>query len=142
MKTPIIEPYVMFSGRCEEALEFYKSALSAQIGMIMRFKDSPEEPPMPMPDGWKEKVMHCDFHVGESHIMASDGCGGDEPIQGIMLSLTVADEAAATEAFQRLSEDGEVQMPLGKTFWSPCFGMVKDQFGVGWMVSVPECTNP
>ena len=71
--------------------------------------------------------------------MASDGCPDNkEPIQGIMLSLTMPDEASANLTFATLVDGGEVLMPIGKTFWSPCFGMVRDKFGVGWMVVVPE----
>lgn len=135
---PYIQPYLHLSGRCDEALEFYKAVLNAEIGMVMRFKQSPDQPPMPLPEGWGEKVMHSEFTVGESKVMASDGCGEGETIQGITLSLTLPDEAAARQTFASLAEGGEVLMPIGETFWSPCFGMVRDRFGVGWMVTVPE----
>ncbi|GAA5482722.1 VOC family protein [Haloferula sargassicola] len=139
MNAPKIEPYLMFSGRCQEALEFYKSALHAEIGMVMRFRESPDQPPMPLPEEWNDKVMHSEFTIGESRIMASDGCpSAMEPIQGVMLSLTMPDEAAAKLTFATLVDGGEVLMPIGETFWSPCFGMVKDKFGVGWMITVPE----
>jgi len=138
MKTPLIQPYLQFGGRCEEALEFYRTTLGAEIGMVMRFKESPEQPPDPLPEGWGEKVMHCEFVVGESRIMASDGCGEPAEFKGIMLSLTLADEAAARTTFEALAAGGEVFMPIGPTFWSPCFGMVQDPFGLGWMVTVPE----
>lgn len=141
MKTPIVQPYLNFSGRCEEALEFYRSAIGAEIGMVMRFRESPEETPCPLPDGWGEKVMHCAFTVGGSLLMASDGCGESEAFSGVMLSLTMPDEDSAKGAFGALEAGGEILMPIGKTFWSPCFGMVRDRFGVGWMVTVPECTN-
>jgi PhnB protein len=184
----------MFSlgGRCEEALEFYRTALGAGVGMMMRFKESPEptRPGMVGP-GWEEKVMHASFKIGASELMASDGCPGEagfnlksevdrgdliqsagreghsseltvsfdtlssssRPIgsapcissspptsefrfKGFPLSLTFPNEAEAKEAFEALAEGGEVRMPLGKTFWSPCFGMVEDRFGMGWMVTV------
>lgn len=138
MKTPIIQPYLNFGGRCDEALAFYKTTLGAQVGMVMRFKESPDEPQCPLPDGWGEKVMHCDFRVGESLLMASDGCGDEEGFKGIMLSLTMPDEAAAKRCFEALADGGNVILPIGATFWSPCFGMVSDQFGLGWMVTVPQ----
>ena len=133
-----IEPYLFFNGRCEEAIEFYKKALGAEVLMMMRFKDSPELPATGMvPPGSDNKIMHLCMRVGDANVMASDGhCSGQTSFQGFSLSLTAADEADAKRKFAALSEGGQVQMPLAKTFWSPCFGMVADRFGVGWMVTV------
>jgi len=134
----VIQPYLFFSGRCEEALELYRSALGAEIEMLMRYKDSPEQPPDGMlSESFQNKVMHCSFRIGSSVLMGSDGCGEAEPFSGFSLSVTLPDEAAAQRAFDALSEGGKVTMPLGKTFWSPCFGMLTDRFGLGWMVSIP-----
>jgi PhnB protein len=132
-----IEPYLFFNGQCEEAVEFYKKALGAEVLMLMRFKESPEPPPPGMvPAGWDNKVMHTCLRVGNANVMASDGCGEGLNFQGFSLSLTVANEGEAQRAFGALADGGQVRMPLGKTFWSPCFGMVADRFGVGWMVTV------
>lgn len=136
-----IEPYLFFNGRCEEAVEFYKKALGAEVLMMMRFKESPEPPPPgTVPAGSENKLMHVTLRVGDATVMASDGgCSGQTSFQGFALSLIAADEDDARQKFAVLSEGGEVQMPLGKTFWSSCFGMVADRFGVGWMVTVaPE----
>ena len=133
-----IEPYLFFNGRCEEAIDFYKKALGAEVLMMMRFKESPE-PPQPgmVPAGSEEKIMHASVRIGNANIMASDGhCTGQTNFQGFSLSITAADEADAKRKFTALAEGGQVQMPLAKTFWSPCFGMVADRFGVGWMVAV------
>jgi PhnB protein len=138
MTTPIIQPYLNFGGRCEEALAFYETTLGARREMLMRFSESPEQPPTPLPDGWGEKVMHCAFRVGESLVMASDGCGEDGKFEGITLSLTVANEEEAQRVFAALAVEGNVFMPITKTFWSPCFGMVADRFGLAWMVTVPQ----
>lgn len=134
-----IQPYLFFDGRCDEALEFYKQALGAAVPMLMRFGDAPDQPPPgAMPPGYEKKVMHAEVRIGDAVFMASDGhCGGAARFDGFSLSLTVADEAAARRAFDALAADGEVRMPMGKTFFSPCFGMVADRFGVGWMVIVP-----
>jgi len=133
----IIQPYIFFAGRCEEALGLYRTALGAEVSMMMRFKESPEpHPPEMVPPGWEEKIMHASFTVGESTLMASDGCPGEMAFQGFSLSIAVRDEAAAHRAFDALAEGGEVRMPLTKTFWSPCFGMVADRFGLGWMINV------
>jgi PhnB protein len=133
-----IEPYLFFNGRCEEAIEFYKKALGAEVLMMMRFKESPEPPPPGMlPAGFEDKVMHASLRIGDTTVMASDGCSMAQPnFEGFSLSLAVATEAEADRRFAALAEGGQVQMPLAKTFWSPRFGMVKDRFGVGWMVSV------
>jgi PhnB protein len=133
-----VETYLFFDGRCEEAIEFYKKILGAEVTMLMRFKDSPE-PPQPgmIPSGSENKIMHVSFRIGDTTVMASDGrCAGQANFQGFSLSLTVANEAEADRKFAALVEGGQVQMPLAKTFWSPRFGMLTDRFGVGWMVSV------
>jgi PhnB protein len=132
-----IEPYLFFNGCCEEAIEFYKKALGAEVLMLMRYKESPEPPPPGMvPAGWDNKIMHSSLRIGNANLMASDGCSEGPSFKGFSLSLTVANEAEASRIFGALAEGGQVQMLLGKTFWSPCFGMVGDRFGVGWMVSV------
>lgn len=134
---PRIEPYIFFGGRCEEALEFYRTALGAQIDMVMRYSDSPD--PMPegrLPEGFENKIMHASVTINGARIMASDGCEEDGTFHGFHLSLTYATEAEAQAAFAALAEGGSIHHPIGKTFWSPCFGMVQDKFGLGWMVTV------
>jgi PhnB protein len=131
-----IQPYLFFGGRCEEALEFYRRALGAEVQMVMRFKDSPEPHPGLAP-GSEEKIMHASFRIGGTTLMASDGrCAGEAKFEGFSLSITVADEGEAERLFAALSEGGKVEMPLMQTFWAPKFGMLEDRFGVGWMVSV------
>jgi PhnB protein len=139
MITPsaIVQPYLFFDGRCEEALEFYRKGLGAEVDMLMRFKDSPEPPQGDCAPSEPNKVMHAAFHIGNTNLMASDGrCTGKPKFEGFALSITGANEAEVDRLFSALAEGGEVQMPLMKTFWSPRFGMVTDQFGVAWMVSV------
>jgi len=133
-----VQPYLFFNGRCEEAIEFYKRTLGAQVEMLMRFKESPEpHPPGMIPPGSENKVMHASFRIGDTTVMASDGqCQGQPKFEGFSLSVTAADEAEAERLFSALGDGGKVQMPLTKTFFSPRFGMVADRFGVGWMVIV------
>ena len=133
----VIEPYLFFNGRCEEAVKFYQKALGAELQMMMRYKESPEPPPPCLtPPNWGDKIMHASLRVGGGVLMASDGCGEKTAFEGFSLSITVTHEAEADKVFGALSEGGQVRMPLGKTFWAPRFGMVQDKFGVGWMVSV------
>jgi len=130
-----VQPYLFFDGRCEEAIEFYRRTVGAEITMLTRFKDSPE-PPMVSP-GSENKVMHASIRIGDTTVLASDGrCLGQPKFQGFALSLTVANENEAERSFASLSEGGQVQMPLSKTFFSPRFGMLVDRFGVSWMVYV------
>jgi PhnB protein len=133
----VIEPYLFFQGRCEEALKFYQKALGAEVQMIMRYKESPEPPPPGMiPANWSDKIMHSSLKIGQTVVMASDGCGEAGKFEGFKLSISVKTEAEAQEFFAALSEGGKVEMPLTKTFWSPLFGMLEDKFGVGWMVGI------
>jgi PhnB protein len=135
----IVQAYLSLDGRCEEAIEFYRRALGAEVTILMRYKESPDAPPPGMvPPGSENKVMHASLRIGETMVMASDGrCTGKPGFQGFCLSISVANEAEANRVFAALADGGNVQMPLGKTFFSPRFGMVNDRFGVPWMVIVP-----
>src|SRR5437667_7743563 len=134
----IVQPYLFFNGTCEQAVEFYRTALDAHVDFMMRYKESPEPPPPGMvPPGFENKIMHTSFRIGETTVMASDGCSAEKPaFEGFSLSLSVANESEADRLFAALANGGQVRMPLTKTFWSPRFGMVEDRFGVAWMVSM------
>ncbi|HVK07971.1 MAG TPA: VOC family protein [Gemmataceae bacterium] len=137
-----ITPYLFFAGRCDEALAFYREALGAEVEMLMRFNESPDPtPPGMLQPGFEKKVMHASFRVRGVPLMASDGCDDKSKFDGFRLSLSLSTETDARRAFDALAPGGTVQMPLGPTFWSPCFGMVTDRFGVGWMVMVPGPAN-
>ena len=135
-----VQPYLFFDGKCEEALDFYKSALGAKVEMLMRLKDNHDPmPPGMCAPGSENKVMHAAFHIGNTLVMASDGMAGGKPeFKGFSLSVNAKDEAEADKLFGALGKGGKVVMPLAKTFYSPRFGMVTDKFGVGWMVIVPQ----
>jgi PhnB protein len=134
-----VQSYLFFDGRCEEAIDFYRNAVGAELTMLVRFKDSPEpHQPGTIPPGAENKIMHASLRIGDTTILASDGrCMGQTNFQGFALSLAPSDEAEAKRLFARLGEGGKVQMPLAKTFYSPCFGMVTDHFGLLWMIYVP-----
>lgn len=136
----VLQPYLFFEGRCEEAVEFYRRALGAQVMMMMRYKESPDShSPDGLAPGSGDKIMHATFRVGNVTVMASDGCCAGKPaFQGFSLSLTVPTATEAERLFAALADGGKVQMPLAKTFFSPCFGMVADRFGVPWMIHVAE----
>ena len=137
----IVQPYLFFDGQCEEAIEFYKKALGAKVGMLMRYKESPEAPPPGCAPADSNKVMHAQFQIGEVIIMASDGRATGKPkFEGFALSLTLSTPAEVDKAFGALADGGKVEMPLAKTFFSERFGMVADKFGVFWMVLVTPPT--
>jgi PhnB protein len=134
----LIEPYLFFDGRCEEAIAFYKKAIGAEVEMMMRFSESPEpcDPGM-VPPGAENKVMHASLRIGDSRVMASDGnCAGKPKFEGVSLAITVPTVADANRVFASLGDGGQVTMPLSETFWSPSFGMLADRFGVNWMIYV------
>jgi PhnB protein len=139
MASTRIEPYLFFSGRCEEALAFYSTALGAETTFMMRYSDSPEAtPPGMLAPGFENKVMHATFTIAGNTLMTSDGCDDKTSFSGFKLSLSLPTQAETERAFNLLAEGGSIQMPLSKTFWSPSFGMLTDRFGLGWMVSVED----
>ncbi|MGQ7791560.1 VOC family protein [Faunimonas sp. B44] len=134
----IVQPYLSFEGRCEEAIAFYRETVGAEVEYMMRFSEAPElPPPGTMPPGMEDKVMHASLRIGDSIVMASDGmCGGKAAFSGISLALTARDADEAERVFAALAEGGQVMMPIGPAFFSPRFGMLADRFGVPWMVVV------
>jgi PhnB protein len=132
-----LQPYLFFAGRTEEAIEFYRGALNAEVVMMMRYSDSPEPSQMPLPPNWDKKIMHANIKFGNNQLLMSDGCGDEKNFDGFALSLTLSSEAEAKRVYNALSAGGEPSMPLTKTFFSPAFGMLRDRFGVNWMVMVP-----
>jgi PhnB protein len=140
------QPYLFFNGRCEEAAKFYCQALGAELTGMMRFSEMPEsgagdvtpDSGHVVPDSG-HKIMHMSLQVGDTTIMASDGMGDDGPkFEGFSLALTTSGEAEAKRVFDQLADGGQIKMPLAPTFWSPCFGIVADKFGVSWMVMVAQ----
>lgn len=131
-----IQPYLFFDGRCEEALEFYRQAFGAEVMMISRFKDAPKTAGQTgLQPGNEEKIMHAQFRIGDAIVLASDGrCLGKPNFDGFALSINVKSADEAERLFAAISKDGQVQMPLAPTFFSPRFGMAADRFGVSWMV--------
>ena len=137
MPAKLLTPYLFFSGRCEEAIEFYQESLQAEVEVLMHHRDSPSpHPPGILQEGFEDKVMHATLRIGETILQLSDGCGDQGTFDGFRLSLAFDQEVEAKKAFENLSKSGEIQMPMTRTFWSPCFGMLTDRFGIGWMITV------
>lgn len=132
-----VMPYLMFDGRCEEAVEFYRKALGAQVEEMLRFRDSPDQ--SACVPGSADKIMHTCLRIGQTQVMATDGmCTGQPGFRGFSLTISAQDDAEAKRHFDALADGGQVQMPLGRTFFASSFGVVADRFGVSWMV----VTNP
>ncbi len=131
-----VHHYLNFDGRTEEALAFYTKAVGAKTGMVMRMKDAPDQ--TGMTPGNADKIMHSDFTIGSTMLMASDGycTGKGAEFKGVTLSLLADSEPEAHRLFAALGEGGKVTMPMSATFFSPAFGMLEDRFGVPWMVLV------
>ena len=128
-----VQPYLSFEGRCEEALEFYRRAVGAEVTKLIRFSESPD--PASVPPGTADKVMHSSFRIGESELGATDGeCTGSGSFAGISLTLAGKDDADTARLFDALADGGKIEMPLTPTFFSSSFGMLSDRFGVRWML--------
>ena len=135
-----VESLISFGGRCEEALEFYKKAVGAEVTALMRWKESPDADMKP-PPGYAEKILHANFRIGETQLMADDGMGDEAAeFKGMTLAIEAADDVEAKRVFTALGEGGNVSMPLTKTFWTSSFGMLTDKFGVPWVVNVTAPT--
>lgn len=137
----LIQPYLVFEGRCDEAIAFYAQALGAQVLMRMTFGEGAQgdsqctEGPAPPAD----KVMHACLQIGQTPIFLSDGLSQGQPeFKGFNLSLSAADDAEAGRLFQALAVGGQIQQPLIPTFFASSFGIVVDRFGISWMVLVPN----
>ena len=133
-----VQPYLFFEGRCEEAIEFYRTTLGAEVTMLMRFKEMPEprQPGMITPQN-ENKVMHANLRIGDSTVLVSDGnCQSAPKFEGFSLTVSANDEAEGDRVFNALAEGGTVRMAMAKTFFARRFGMLADRFGVGWMVIV------
>jgi len=135
--TTALQPYLFFNGRCEEAINYYKSALGAEVVLLLRFSESPDPlPPEMIPPRWETKIMHGELSIGQTRVFVSDGCDSNGGFDGFALSLSVATEGEVDSLFNSLAAEGNITMPLGKTFWSPHFGMLQDRFGLSWMIGV------
>jgi PhnB protein len=128
-----IKPYIDFKGNCEEAVNFYKDKLGAEVLFMGRYGDSPMKGKAP-----DDKIMHCTFKVGDSQVMACDSVFEEYPVivgNNITLAIGVDDVDRADAMFDHLSDGATVIMPMQETFWAKKFGMLTDKFGINWMIN-------
>lgn len=132
---PMIEVYLSFNGNAAEAAEYYAKKLDGQVSYILRFNDLPEADKADMPAGAENLVMYANVKTRVGDIMMSDMMPGTSvtPNEGVWINFSSKDQERLREAFDAMAGDGEVIMPLEKTFFSPLYGQLKDKFGFYWM---------
>ena len=134
-------PYLSFKGECEAAFKFSERCLGAHLGAIFRYGGSPVEEQVPA--AWSDKVMHGSLTLGDQVLMGGDVAPDryEEP-KGFSLSLQMTSTADAERIFHDLAQDGQVVMPLEKTFWAARFGMLVDRFGIPWLINCEGSDQP
>lgn len=134
-----IQPCLNFEGRCEEALDFYRHALGAEVTALLRYEDGPPvAEDAPLAPGFGAKVLHASFRVGGTTVVANDGrCTGRPAFDGFSLQIAAPDGVGAGRIFAALGDGGRVRLPAVRTSLTPVFGVVTDRFGVSWTVVAP-----
>lgn len=140
-----INPYIHFNGNAEEAFTFYKSVFGGEFAMVMRFKD------MNIPDSIAteseaNKIMHIALPIGKHHIlMGSDtpAALGTHNLNETRSKISVSAESKeeADTLFNGLSADGQIEMPIEDSPWGSYFGMLRDKYGIEWMVDFDPRQN-
>lgn len=129
-----LNPYLTFTGRCEEAFKFYEKALGGKIEAMMTAVGTPME--KQVPSEWRNKIMHARMTVGSTVLMGSDAPPDRaEAMKGMSICLNIDEAAEAERTFHALSEKASITMPIQETFWARRFGMLIDQFGTPWMIN-------
>jgi PhnB protein len=134
-----LNPYLTFNGQCEAAFRFYERCLGGKIVAMMPHEGTPAAEHVPAE--WRNKILHARLIVGDQAVMGSDAPPGryEEP-KGFSVSVQIKVPAEAERIFHALAENGKVQMPIQQTFWAARFGMLKDQFGIPWMINCEQAS--
>jgi len=132
-----VDVYMNFNGNCREAVEFYAQVFGTEKPKIMSFADSPQNPDYPLPEEAKNMVMHARLNIDGSNVMFSDVFPGMPFIEGNNITLSIVNENKdkIISYYDKLKEGGTVVMELQETFWSKCYGQVKDKFGILWQLN-------
>ena len=138
-----VNTYLIFNGNREEAFQFYKSVFGGEFQYVGKYKDAPpEEGGEELSEEDSNRIMHISLPIGSSVLMGSDSHPkfGDVGF-GDNFSISISPESTeeADKIFSGLTAGGRVDMPMQETFWSPYFGMLKDKFGVNWMIDLSNC---
>ena len=132
-----VDVYLTFNGNCREAAEFYAEVFQTDKPEIMTFGESPQNPDFVLPEEAKDLVLHTRLNINGSNVMFSDTFPGSPFVEGnnISLAFVSKDEEMVKSAFNALKEGGKVNMDLQETFWSKCYGSLRDRFGIEWQFS-------
>jgi PhnB protein len=138
----VFRPYLAFAGNCREAFTRYKEIFGGEL-VLLTMADAPADAGPPPPDTKADAIMHAALMAGDELLMGADDPSGsfDGKVDGICVNCSRPDVADARRVFDALSENGQVQVPLGESFFSPAFGMCTDRFGIPWMVMVDMPTE-
>jgi PhnB protein len=130
--------YLMFNGKCKEALKLYEKAFNVKIDEIQRYGDMPPNPDFPVSNNQKDFILHSKFLLDGMEIMCSDSSGNSQRGSNMYISITTKDEKPVKQAWDILKDAGEIYMELQPAFFALAHGSLQDQFGVNWMFTVPK----
>ncbi|MDF2686347.1 MAG: glyoxalase family protein [Clostridia bacterium] len=132
--------YLNFNGNCREAVDFYAKAFDTEKQQILTFTDIPHEPEFPLPEDAGNLIMHTYLNIAGNKIMFSDILPGMSFNVGnnINLTLVINNMDEIKSLFNKLKEDGTVEMELQETSWSKCYGSLTDKFGIPWQLSLSD----
>ncbi len=135
---PLINPYIHFNGNAEEAFDFYKSVFGGEYAMLSRFKDMASTE-YPISDEEADKIMHVALPIGKHNVLM----GSDTPAYmgkhnehetRSKISISTASKQEADALFNGLAQGGTIEMPIMDSPWGSYFGMLRDKYGIEWMV--------
>lgn len=137
-----VNVYLTFNGNCEEAFNFYKSVFGGEFPYIGRFGEMPPGE-TPVDAASANKIMHVSLPISKETMLMGSDTGGEwaanyKAGNNFSISVNADTKEDCERIFNGLSAGGTATMPLAKTFWSSCFGMLTDKFGINWMVSINE----
>ncbi|WP_028777219.1 VOC family protein [Shimazuella kribbensis] len=132
-----LTPYITLNGTTKEAIKFYQDAIGAKIITSQTFGEMPADPSFPLPEEAKDRIAHALLKVGDTDLMFSDTFPG-QPHQigsNVSIAIVVESKEESKKIFEKLSQGGQVQMPLQKTFWSESYGALSDKYDIHWQIT-------
>ncbi|MNI63941.1 hypothetical protein D3C73_1193550 [compost metagenome] len=135
-----VEAYLNFSGNCREAVEYYADVFETERPKYMTFGETPQNPEYPLPEEAKDLIMHTRLVISGSTVMFSDTFPGMPFIEGNNISLAIVSDSKEElkKYWDKLKQDGVVEMELQETFWTEYYGSLKDKFGIGWLFNLGQ----
>lgn len=136
-----LNAHVAFGGDCREAFQLYERSLGGKILTMMTYGETPAGEYVPAE--WRSKIMHATLTIDGNIVLYGADLTPDryQAPRGFHLAISISDPEEAQRIFAALSEGGNVQMPLEKTFWAALYGMFTDRFGVSWEINCEQPTS-